>query len=65
MDLASWDCWNNKRWGEDSQMVEEWFAAGETLQYSTSELEIDEPDRWERALQWMRSIFDSPRLRTA
>ena len=51
----------------DDDFVEDWFDAGEALQHSTLEVEIDEPDRMERALGWLRSLFivSNQRVRTA
>ena len=45
--------------------IEEWFDAGESLQFSGDELEIDEPDGWERAVQWVRALLVNPIERTA
>lgn len=45
------------RWGENSLFVEDWFHAGEALQHATCEVQIDEPDRWERALLWVRTLL--------
>jgi hypothetical protein len=53
------------RWGADSSLIEDWFNAGEELQHSKLELPIEEPDRWERALQWMRSLAVATGLRPA
>ncbi len=44
------------RWGGDTRLIEDWFSAGEELQHCTTELLIEEPDRWERAFSWMRSL---------
>jgi hypothetical protein len=41
----------------DDDFVEDWFDEGEALQHSTLEVEIDEPDRMERTLGWLRSLF--------
>ncbi len=51
----------------DDDFVEDWFDAGEALQHSTLEVEIDEPDRMERALGWLRSLFiaSNQQVRTA
>lgn len=51
----------------DDDFVEEWFDAGEALQHSTLEVEIDEPDCMERALGWLRSLFiaSNQQVRTA
>ena len=51
----------------DDDFVEGWFDEGEALQHSTLEVEIDEPDRVERAVGWLRSLFiaSNQRVRTA
>ena len=46
----------------DSFPVDEWFDAGEGLAFCESELLIDEPDRWERAFQWVRSLAIATKL---
>ena len=51
------------RWGKDARLIEDWFDAGEELQNTTTELDIEEPDRWAVALQWMRSLAVSTGLR--
>jgi hypothetical protein len=49
--------WNARQaWGEDLFPIEEWFDEGEALAHSDAEVFIDEPDRWERAMDWMRSL---------
>jgi hypothetical protein len=52
---------NPPRWGDHNDMIEDWFGAGEELQHSRDEVEIDEPDRWERALDWVRTLFVAAR----
>lgn len=47
------------QWGTESLSIEQWFDEGEELEYSDIELFIEEPDRWERAVQWMRSLVDA------
>jgi hypothetical protein len=51
------------RWGKDTRLIEDWFDAGEELQNVTTELTIEEPDRWAIALQWMRSLAVATGLR--
>jgi len=53
-------------WGENQELIEDWFVAGDELQYVdtlVNDVEIDEPDRWERALHWVRSLLVAPRHR--
>jgi hypothetical protein len=52
-------------WEVNSEFIEEWFDEGEALQFSEAEVEIDEPDRLERTLQWFRSLFIATNLRHA
>jgi len=63
--VEDWERFVSGRWGEDSPLIEDWFDAGEELQHSNVELMIEEPDRWERALQWMRSLAVATGLRPA
>ena len=47
-------------WGDDQGLIEDWFDAGDALQFQDTlfnELKIDEPDRWERARDWVRSLL--------
>jgi hypothetical protein len=50
-------------WGEHESLIEEWFDAGEALARSELELPIEEPDRWERAAQWLLSLASAVGLR--
>lgn len=48
-------------WGEDGELVEEWFEAGDSQRCAT-DLVVEEPEvRWERALRWVRSLYDRSR----
>jgi hypothetical protein len=47
---------DRKPWGENTTFIESWFEKGETLSQSETELSIDEPDRWTRALAWVRTL---------
>ena len=50
-------------WGNDSSLIEQWFDDGELLEFSDTELYLDdEPDRWARALGWMRSLAIATRI---
>jgi hypothetical protein len=60
--VQGWDRFLEPAWGEDGGMIEEWFDEGEALQNSEVELQIEEPDRWERAMSWMRSLAVATRL---
>jgi len=51
-----------RRWGNDQRMIEEWFDEGEELQHRELDVEIDEPDRWERAATWFRSLVTVRKL---
>jgi len=59
--------WKSYYTNWDDDFLEEWFDEGEALQHSTLEVEIDEPDRLERAIGWLRSLFiaSNHRVRTA
>jgi hypothetical protein len=61
--IQGWNAYRN--WGEDASLIEEWFDEGEALAESDIEVNIEEPDRWERALQWIRSLVVAARLRPA
>lgn len=51
-------------WGPNNSFIEDWFDKGEALQYANDfEVKIDEPDRIERAVQWVRDLFNTPRIR--
>jgi hypothetical protein len=43
-------------WGENEGFIEGWFETGEALAESAVELQIDEPNRWERAVSWVRTL---------
>lgn len=60
--VEGWQRFVERSWGEDQRMIEEWFDEGEELQHRDLELEIDELDRWGRALQWVRSLAVATRL---
>jgi len=60
---AGWGPKMTPDWGEEGFAIEQWFDEGEELEYSDIELFIEEPDRWERAVQWMRSLVDAAGLR--
>jgi hypothetical protein len=51
-----------RRWGKDQRMIEEWFDEGEELQHRELDVEIDEPDGWERAVTWVRSLAIATKL---
>ena len=61
--IGGWEQWRRRQqvsWGENTAMVEDWFDAGDELQHLDPllhDLKIDEPDRWERALHWVRSLL--------
>jgi len=61
--VGGWDAWRahaSEDWGDDTAFVQDWFRAGDELQNLDTlvhELNIDEPDRWERALHWVRSLL--------
>jgi hypothetical protein len=61
--VEDWEAFLAARWGDDGGLIEEWFDAGEELQNSRMELTIEEPDRWERTLQWMRTLAVATGLR--
>lgn len=63
--IEGWARFNTCGWGDNTSFVEDWFDEGESLQHSSKELEIDEPDRFERALGWFRSLFMVSRVSTA
>ena len=48
------------RWGDDAEVIEQWFAAGECLDYDELELsgEFDEQQSqpWARVWGWVRSL---------
>jgi hypothetical protein len=56
--VKGWQPLNFKMWGDDAFQIEEWFDAGESLEFDKNdwEVKIEEPDKWERALQWVRSL---------
>ena len=46
-----------ENWGRDSPLIEEWFAAGETIAETALTPPEDESIKpMERALRWMRSV---------
>ena len=51
-----------RRWGNDQRMIEEWFDEGEELQHRELDVE-DEPDGWERAVTWVRSLAIATKLK--
>jgi hypothetical protein len=57
------------RWGDDADVIEEWFAAGECLDYDELELagEFDEEQSqpWARVWGWVRSLPVRPPRRGA
>lgn len=61
--VQGWPRFEQHRWGEDQElngMIEDWFDAGDELQHVDTlvhDLKIDEPDRWERAFHWVRSLL--------
>lgn len=63
--IEGWARFRARGWGDNESFIKEWFDEGEALQHSSLELEIDEPDRIERALGWIRSLFMVSRVRTA
>jgi hypothetical protein len=51
-------------WGEDSEFIESWFNAGEELQFVDTfvhDLHIEEPNQWERVMDWVRSVLVAAR----
>ena len=59
--VGGWDAWHaGEEWGDDTAFVQDWFQAGDELQNLDTlvhDVKIDEPDRWERALHWVRSLL--------
>lgn len=60
--VGGWDAWRSHagEWGDDTAFVQDWFQAGDELQNLDTlvhDVKIDEPDRWERALHWVRSLL--------
>jgi hypothetical protein len=59
--VGGWAAWHDTAdWGDDAAFVEDWFDAGDELQNLDTlvhDVKIDEPDRWERALHWVRSLL--------
>jgi len=53
---------SRRPWGEHTELIEDWFDAGEALQDAEPEPQNDEPQPWTRALSWMRSMLGA-RLR--
>jgi hypothetical protein len=55
-------------WGDDSEFIENWFSAGEELQFVDTfvhDLHIEEPNQWERVMDWVRSVLVAARHRPA
>jgi len=61
--VSAWKAEAGPLWGDESFSIEQWFNEGEELEFSDIELLIEEPDRWERAVQWMRSLVDAAGIR--
>ena len=58
--VEGWERFEHEGWGEHNELIEDWFDAGDEIQHLDTrvhELDIDEPDRWERALHWVRSLL--------
>lgn len=64
--VEGWDAFWARTWGDNTSFIEEWFDEGEELQHAhTLELEIDEPNHWERAVSWVREMITAARGRAA
>ena len=60
--VQGWQAWkmSQRYWGEHTPLIESWFCAGEELQHSELEIEVEEPDRWELARHWFRNLHLKP-----
>ncbi len=61
--VSTWNAEVGAGWEDESFSIEQWFDEGEELEFTDIELFIEEPDRWERAIGWMRSLVDAAGIR--